>query len=117
MTQVAISSFEAEPEESNVPDSFGVDTVGEYFSELGVGSILSGGAEPPSFDGETVVRESSPTGVRPGNADHDIPFLYGVDASHGSPPPEKERKASRLRVRRQPRNENRTAHETTQRSR
>ncbi|WP_135302214.1 glycoside hydrolase family 3 protein [Haloarcula amylovorans] len=85
MTQVAISSFEPEPEGSNVPDSFGVDTVGEYFSELGVGSILSGGAAPPSFDGNEVV-----SGINDlqeynlQNADHDIPFLYGVDATHGN---------------------------------
>ncbi|EMA29838.1 glycoside hydrolase family 3 N-terminal domain-containing protein [Haloarcula japonica] len=85
MTQVAISSFEAEPEKSNVPDSFGVDTVGEYFSELGVGSILSGGAEPPSFDGETVVQGiNALQEYNLANADHDIPFLYGVDATHGN---------------------------------
>ena len=85
MTQVAISSFEAEPEESNVPDSFGVDTVGEYFSELGIGSILSGGAEPPSFDANEVVQGINALQEHNlENADHDIPFLYGVDATHGN---------------------------------
>ena len=85
MTQVAISSFEAEPEESNVPDSFGVDTVGEYFSELGVGSVLSGGAEPPSFDASSVVEGiNALQEYNLENADHDIPFLYGVDATHGN---------------------------------
>ncbi|MFC7075677.1 beta-glucosidase family protein [Haloarcula halophila] len=85
MTQVAISSFEPEPSESNVPDNFGVDTVGEYFSDLGVGSILSGGAEPPSFQASDVVE-----GVNDlqeynlNNSDHGIPFLYGVDATHGN---------------------------------
>ncbi len=85
MTQVAISSLEAEPEESNVPDSFGVDTVGEYFSELGIGSILSGGAEPPSFDASSVVEGiNALQKYNLNNADHDIPFLYGVDATHGN---------------------------------
>jgi beta-glucosidase len=85
MTQVAISSFEAEPAESNVPDSFGVDTVGEYFSELGVGSVLSGGAEPPSFDADTVVQGvNALQEYNLANADHSIPFLYGVDATHGN---------------------------------
>ena len=85
MTQVAISSFEAEPAESNVPDSFGVATVGEYFSELGVGSVLSGGAEPPSFDADTVVQGvNALQEYNLANADHSIPFLYGVDATHGN---------------------------------
>jgi beta-glucosidase len=85
MTQVAVGSFEPDPEESNVPESFGVDTVGEYFSELGVGSVLSGGAQPPTFDAAAVVEginalqeynlENGPNGV---------PFLYGVDATHGN---------------------------------
>ncbi|MBX0346806.1 glycoside hydrolase family 3 protein [Haloarcula pellucida] len=85
MTQVTISSFEPDPGESNVPDSFGVDTVGEYFSELGVGSVLSGGAAPPSFDGSEVVSGINALqeyNLR--NADHGVPFLYGVDATHGN---------------------------------
>lgn len=85
MTQVAVSSFEAEPAESNVPDSFGVDTVGEYFSDLGVGSILSGGSTPPSYDGQTVVEDVN--ALQEYNLEHgpnDIPFLYGVDATHGN---------------------------------
>lgn len=85
MTQVAISSFEPEPAESNVPDSFGVDTVGEYFSELGVGSILSGGAAPPSFDADSVVQGiNALQQYNLDNAAHSIPFLYGVDATHGN---------------------------------
>ncbi|TKX56046.1 twin-arginine translocation signal domain-containing protein [Halorubrum sp. SP3] len=85
MTQVAIGSFEPEPEGSNVPDNFEVDTVGELFSELAVGSVLSGGAVPPSFDGNEVV-----SGVNAlqeynvENAPNGIPFLYGVDATHGN---------------------------------
>ncbi|WP_276271031.1 beta-glucosidase family protein [Haloarcula litorea] len=85
MTQVAISSFEPEPDGSNVPENFGVDTVGELFTELGVGSVLSGGAAPPSFDGTEVVQGVNALqeyNVR--NAPNGIPFLYGVDATHGN---------------------------------
>nr|WP_309221828.1 glycoside hydrolase family 3 N-terminal domain-containing protein [Halorussus sp. MSC15.2] len=85
MTQVAIGSFEPDPDESNVPDNFGVDTVGELFTDLGVGSVLSGGAEPPSFDGETVVKGiNALQEYNLENAPHDIPFLWGVDATHGN---------------------------------
>ncbi|WP_284007583.1 glycoside hydrolase family 3 N-terminal domain-containing protein [Haloarcula pelagica] len=85
MTQVAISSFEPEPSGSNVPGNFGVDTVGEYFSELGIGSVLSGGAAPPSFEASEVVEGvNSLQEYNLNNADHGIPFLYGVDATHGN---------------------------------
>ncbi|MFC4448911.1 glycoside hydrolase family 3 N-terminal domain-containing protein [Halorussus aquaticus] len=85
MTQVAIGSFEPEPDGSNVPDNFGVDTVGELFTELGVGSVLSGGAAPPSHDGETVVKGiNALQEYNLENASHDIPFLWGVDATHGN---------------------------------
>ncbi|MFD1514935.1 beta-glucosidase family protein [Halomarina rubra] len=85
MTQVAVGSFDPEPDGSNVPDSFGVDTVGEYFSELGVGSILSGGAAPPSFDAQTVVEGvNALQEYNVEQSDHGIPFLYGVDATHGN---------------------------------
>ncbi len=83
MTQVAVGTFD--PESDAIPDSFGVDTLGEYFAELGVGSILSGGAEPPSFDAEEVV--SGVNALQEYNleqTDHGIPFLYGVDATHGN---------------------------------
>jgi len=84
MTQVEINTFD--PSASSIPDNFDVDTLGEYFSELGIGSILSGGASPPSFDPQTVV-----SGINDlqqynlDNADHEIPFLWGVDAVHGNP--------------------------------
>ena len=85
MTQVAISSFEAEPGGSNVPDNFDVDTVGELFSELAVGSVLSGGAVPPSFDGTEVVRGvNALQEYNVENAPNGVPFLYGVDATHGN---------------------------------
>ena len=85
MTQVAISSFDPEPDESNVPDNFDVDTVGELFSELAVGSVLSGGAAPPSFDGTEVVRGANALQeYNVENAPNGIPFLYGVDATHGN---------------------------------
>jgi beta-glucosidase len=83
MTQVAIGTFD--PDSEAIPDSFGVDTLGEYFSELGVGSILSGGAAPPSFDGQTVVEGiNALQAYNLQHADHEIPFLYGVDATHGN---------------------------------
>jgi beta-glucosidase len=83
MAQVAVGTFD--PKSDEIPSRFGVDTLGEYFSELEIGSILSGGAEPPSFDAEEVV-----TGINAlqeynlDNASHDIPFLWGVDAVHGN---------------------------------
>ncbi|SNZ05440.1 beta-glucosidase [Natronoarchaeum philippinense] len=83
MTQVAIGTFD--PESASIPDSFGVDTLGEYFSKLGVGSILSGGAAPPSFDAQTVVEGINDLQTyNLDHADHGIPFLYGVDATHGN---------------------------------
>jgi len=83
MTQVAIGTFD--PDSSSIPDSFGVDTLGEYFSELGVGSILSGGAAPPSFDAQEVVEGINDLqAYNLEHADHGIPFVYGVDATHGN---------------------------------
>jgi len=83
MTQVAIGTFD--PDSDSIPDSFGVDTLGEYFSEIGVGSILSGGAAPPSFDAQTVVEGINDLqAYNLEHADHGIPFLYGVDATHGN---------------------------------
>ena len=85
MTQVAISSFEPEPDGSNVPDNFAVETVGELFTELAVGSVLSGGAVPPSFDGSEVVRGvNALQEYNLQNAPNGVPFLYGVDATHGN---------------------------------
>ena len=83
MVQIAVGTFD--PEDDSIPDRFGVDTLGEYFSELEVGSILSGGAEPPSFDAEEVV--SGINALQEYNLDessHEIPFLWGVDAVHGN---------------------------------
>ncbi|ADJ13805.1 beta-glucosidase [Halalkalicoccus jeotgali] len=83
MTQVDVGTFD--PESAEIPDSFGVETLGEYFSELELGSIISGGASPPTFDPEETV-----TGINAlqeynlDNADHSIPFLWGVDALHGN---------------------------------
>lgn len=83
MTQIAVGTFD--PNSDAIPDSFGVDTLGEYFSEVGVGSILSGGAAPPSHDGQAVVEGvNSLQEYNLENADHGIPFLYGVDATHGN---------------------------------
>jgi beta-glucosidase len=81
MTQVAVGTFD--PESDEIPDRFGVDTLGEYFADLEIGSILSGGAQPPSFDPEEVV--TGINSLQEYNLDHnDIPFLWGVDAVHGN---------------------------------
>jgi beta-glucosidase len=83
MTQVDVGTFD--PDSTEIPDSFGVETLGEYFSELELGSIISGGASPPTFDPEETV-----TGINAlqeynlENTNHSIPFLWGVDALHGN---------------------------------
>ena len=83
MTQVEINTFD--PEATSIPDNFDVDSLGEYFSELGIGSILSGGASPPSFDPQEVVSGSNALQeYNLENADHDVPVLWGVDALHGN---------------------------------
>ncbi|ESP88951.1 periplasmic beta-glucosidase [Candidatus Halobonum tyrrellensis G22] len=72
MTQMAVSSFD--PEE-----------VGDLFTEHHVGSILSGGAAPPSFEASEVaagvnrLQEWAMENTRLG-----VPFVYGVDAVHGN---------------------------------
>lgn len=83
MTQVDVGTFD--PESTEIPDSFGVETLGEYFSELGLGSIISGGASPLTFDAEeTVEGINALQEYNLDNAEHDIPFLWGVDALHGN---------------------------------
>ena len=83
MAQVAVGTFD--PGSESIPDRFGVDTLGEYFSDLEIGSILSGGAQPPSFDPDEVVEGiNSLQEYNLDNASHDIPFLWGVDAVHGN---------------------------------
>ena len=83
MTQVDVGTFD--PESKEIPDEFGVDTLGEYFSELGLGSILSGGASPPTFDAEeTVEGINALQEYNLENSEHGIPFLWGVDALHGN---------------------------------
>ncbi|RRJ34063.1 glycoside hydrolase family 3 protein [Halocatena pleomorpha] len=82
MTQVAISSFDPQ---ASVPERFGVETLGEYFSKLELGSILSGGSKPPSFDAKEVVQGIN--ALQEYNLNHSsssIPFLWGVDAVHGN---------------------------------
>lgn len=83
MTQVDVNTFD--PESDAIPDSFGVDTLGEYFSELELGSILSGGASPPTFDAEeTVEGINALQEYNLEHSEHSIPFLWGVDALHGN---------------------------------
>ncbi len=83
MTQVDVNTFD--PESDEIPDEFGVETLGKYFSELELGSIISGGASPPTFDPrETVEGINALQEYNLDNAEHDIPFLWGVDALHGN---------------------------------
>ena len=83
MAQIAVGTFD--PDDDSIPDRFGVDTLGEYFSDLEIGSILSGGAQPPSFDPEEVVEGiNSLQEYNLDHTSHDIPFLWGVDAVHGN---------------------------------
>lgn len=83
MTQVDVGTFDPDSEE--IPDEFGVDTLGEYFSELELGSVLSGGASPPTFDArETVEGINALQEYNLEHSEHGIPFLWGVDALHGN---------------------------------
>ncbi|WP_122088129.1 glycoside hydrolase family 3 N-terminal domain-containing protein [Halalkalicoccus subterraneus] len=83
MTQVDLGTFD--PESTEIPDSFGVETLGEYFSELELGSVLSGGASPPTFDAqETVEGINALQEYNLEHSEHGIPFLWGVDALHGN---------------------------------
>ena len=83
MTQVDVGTFD--PESDSIPDRFGVDTLGEYFSELELGSILTGGGTAPSADPEEVVTNANALQeYNLDNASNGIPFLWGADAVHGN---------------------------------
>jgi beta-glucosidase len=83
MTQVDVGTFD--PDSDSIPDRFGVDTLGEYFSDLELGSILTGGGSAPSADPEEVVADANALQeYNLDNASNGIPFLWGVDAVHGN---------------------------------
>ncbi|ELZ04347.1 glycoside hydrolase family 3 protein [Natrialba aegyptia] len=61
------------------------ETVGALFTDLHVGSILSGGASGPTFDGEEFV--AGLNGLQRyaiEQTEHGVPFLWGGDALHGN---------------------------------
>lgn len=59
--------------------------VGHLFTEFHVGSVLTGGANPPTFD-PNELRQSIDDLQRfaIANTDHGIPFAFGIDAVHGN---------------------------------
>lgn len=81
MIQPVIGSLDPSAE----VDHENVETVGELVGEIGAGSLLSGGALPPTTDPEALV-----TGLNDlqryaiENSPHGIPFFYGIDATHGA---------------------------------
>ncbi len=62
-----------------------VETVGDLFTELGTGSVLSGGSAPPTFDpAELVAGINELQRYNLANSTHSIPFFYGIDGTHGA---------------------------------
>ena len=62
-----------------------IDTIGTLLTDVGPGSLLSGGSAPPSLDpvelaeGVNTLQEYAIN-----NSPHGIPFFYGIDAVHGA---------------------------------
>ncbi|KDE58875.1 beta-glucosidase [Halostagnicola sp. A56] len=86
MTQVAIDNLgEGFGPDTAFNDHDDIDTLGELFTELHVGSILNGGATGPTFDGEEFV--AGLNRLQKFTVDHTdpaIPFIWGCDALHGN---------------------------------
>jgi len=69
----------------NAADVFDVETTGELFSEAAVGSVLAGGASPPTLDPEELVTQiNALQEYNIENSPHGIPFFFGIDAVHGA---------------------------------
>ncbi|WP_238717324.1 beta-glucosidase family protein [Natronorubrum halophilum] len=86
LTQVALGEsgegFDPNDEFATHDD---VETVGELFTDLHVGSILNGGASGPTFDGEEFV--AGLNGLQQfvvENNEPGVPFIWGGDALHGN---------------------------------
>lgn len=59
--------------------------VGDLFSEHEVGSILVGGANPPTFNPKELVQDiNALQKYNIENSEHGIPFVFGIDAVHGN---------------------------------
>ncbi|WP_180842954.1 glycoside hydrolase family 3 protein [Natrinema zhouii] len=86
MTQVAIDDLgEGFGPETVFNDHDDVETLGELFTELHVGSILNGGATGPTFDGEEFVAGLNRLQrYTVENTAAGIPFIWGCDALHGN---------------------------------
>lgn len=72
MTQVAI-------------DTLSTDEIGHLFTDLQVGSLLTGGASPPTHDPvelQSQLNDAQEFAME--NTDHGIPFAFGIDAVHGN---------------------------------
>ncbi|AWB28637.1 beta-glucosidase [Halococcoides cellulosivorans] len=81
MIQPVIGSLDPTTESSH--DN--VETVGDIVGEIGAGSVLSGGAMPPTTDPEALVagiNELQEYAIE--NSPHGIPFFYGIDGTHGA---------------------------------
>jgi len=82
MIQPAIGSLDPS---GDAPDIFDVDAVGDLFSSLGAGSVLSGGSNPPTFDPQELVsRINALQEYNVENSEHGIPFFFGIDGVHGA---------------------------------
>lgn len=71
----------------NVDDIGSLDPaeIGQFFSEYNAGSILTGGAEPPTYDpAELQSQLDRLQRFAIENTDHGIPFAFGIDAVHGN---------------------------------
>ena len=82
MIQPVVDGLDPEGELGSFDD---IDTIGTLLSDVGPGSLLSGGSTPPSLDpvelaeGINTLQEYAIN-----NSPHGIPFFYGIDAVHGA---------------------------------
>ncbi len=81
MLQPVVNSYDTEAE-STFED---VDRIGSLLSDVAPGSLLSGGAAPPTMDPQALaegVNALQEYAIE--NSPHGIPFFYGIDAVHGA---------------------------------
>jgi beta-glucosidase len=81
MIQPVVNSLDPEAD-STFQD---VSQIGDLISEVGAGSLLSGGSLPPTTDPQELVEKvNALQEYMIDNSPHGIPFFYGVDAVHGA---------------------------------
>lgn len=81
MIQPVVGNFDPDAESTHAD----VDTIGTLLSDVAPGSLLSGGAAPPSYDPETLaegINTLQEYAIE--NTSHGVPFFYGIDAVHGA---------------------------------